>query len=203
LALGNPEHPGRCRGFGVVPWKFAFRGDSASYRSQKRRKEQIEESWRQMLESKVQAQEQRMMDEINRRVAHAVAELAQSGALPNPNTASPSQRLLSSCASTGVPDAQTPRLPVEEQRFPVDAITQRTSCELHAPVGNLTIKVYLYIIFMQSCQLIQASRSEFNLFTSAICTGSVRECVSNPGGAEQSWHGNSNRLRQRLRRANS
>nr|TKW03443.1 hypothetical protein SEVIR_7G023800v2 [Setaria viridis] len=94
-----------------------------------------------MLESKVQAQEQRMMDEINRRVAHAVAELAQSEALPIPNTASPSQRLLSSCASTGVPDAQTPRLPVEEQRFPMDAITQRTSCELHAPVGNLTIKV--------------------------------------------------------------
>ncbi|XP_072148152.1 uncharacterized protein [Setaria viridis] len=196
LALGNPEHPGRCRGFGVVPWKFAFRGDSASYRSRKRRKEQMEESWRQMLE-------QRMMDEINRRVADAVAELAQSGALPNPHTASPSQRLGSSCASTGVPDAQTPRLPVEEQRFHVDAITQRTSCELHAPVGNLTIKVYLYIIFMQSCQLIQASRSEFNLFTSAICTGSVRECVTNAGRAEQSWHGHSNRLRQRLRRANS
>ena len=107
-----------------------------------------------MLKSKVQAQEQRMMEEINRRVAHAVAELAQSGALPNPNTASPSQCLLSSCASTRVPDAQTPGLPVEEQRFPVDAITQRTSCELHAPVGNLTIKVYLYIIFMQSGQLI-------------------------------------------------
>nr|TKW10006.1 hypothetical protein SEVIR_6G139700v2 [Setaria viridis] len=94
-----------------------------------------------MLESKVQSQEERMLEEINRRVAHAVAELAQSGALPNPNYASPSQRLLSSCASTGVPDAQTPKLPVEEQWFPVDAITQRTSCELHAPVGNLTIKV--------------------------------------------------------------
>ena len=105
LALGNPEHPGHCRGFGVIPWKFAFRGDSASYRSRKQRKEQIEESWRQMLKSKVQAQEQRMMEEINRRVAHAIAELAQSGALPNQNYASPSQRLLSSCASTGVPDA--------------------------------------------------------------------------------------------------
>jgi hypothetical protein len=27
MALKNPEHPGRCRGFGVVPWKFAFMGD--------------------------------------------------------------------------------------------------------------------------------------------------------------------------------
>ena len=75
-----------------------------------------------MLESKVHSQEVRMLEEINHQVAHAVAELAQSGALLNPNTASPSQRLLSICASTGVPDAQTPRLPVEEQRFPVDAI---------------------------------------------------------------------------------
>jgi hypothetical protein len=25
MALKNPEHPGRCRGFGVVPWKFGFR----------------------------------------------------------------------------------------------------------------------------------------------------------------------------------
>ena len=151
-----------------------------------------------MLESKVQAQEERMLEEINRRVAHAVAELAQSGTLPNPNYASPSQCLLRSCASTGVPDVQTPRLPVEEQRFPVDAITQRTTCEMHAPVGNLSIKVYLYIIFMQSCQLIHASGSEFNnLFTSAICIGGVRECVTNPGRADKPWNGDSTWLCQR------
>jgi hypothetical protein len=27
MALKNPEHPGRCRGFGVVPWKFGL-GDT-------------------------------------------------------------------------------------------------------------------------------------------------------------------------------
>jgi hypothetical protein len=31
MALKTPEHPGRCRGFGVVPWKFSFRGDIATY----------------------------------------------------------------------------------------------------------------------------------------------------------------------------
>src|SRR5687767_9950319 len=107
-----------------------------------------------MLESKVHSQEVRMLEEINRRVAHTVAELAQSGALSDPNFASPSQCLLSSCASTGLLDAQIPRLPVDEQRFAMDAIMQRTSCELHTLVGNLTIKVYVYIIFMQSSQLI-------------------------------------------------
>jgi hypothetical protein len=39
MALKNPEYPGRCRGFGVVPWKFAFWGDIATYRSRKRKRE--------------------------------------------------------------------------------------------------------------------------------------------------------------------
>jgi hypothetical protein len=25
MALGNPEHPGRCRGYGVVPWSMPSR----------------------------------------------------------------------------------------------------------------------------------------------------------------------------------
>jgi hypothetical protein len=50
MALKNPEHPGRCRGFGVVPWKFGFRGDIATYRSHIRRKEREEEEHRQELE---------------------------------------------------------------------------------------------------------------------------------------------------------
>jgi hypothetical protein len=39
MVLKNSEHPGRCKGFGVVPWKFAFRGDIATYRSRRRRRE--------------------------------------------------------------------------------------------------------------------------------------------------------------------
>jgi hypothetical protein len=50
MALKNPEHPGRCRGFGVVPWKFGFRGDIATYRSCRRRRESEEEERRQELE---------------------------------------------------------------------------------------------------------------------------------------------------------
>lgn len=40
-----------------------------------------------------------------------------------------------------------PRLPMDEQRYPVDNITQHTSCELHRPFDNITIKVYIYIIY--------------------------------------------------------
>jgi hypothetical protein len=38
MALGNPEHPGRCRGYGVVPWKYAFKGNLDSYKSRKKEK---------------------------------------------------------------------------------------------------------------------------------------------------------------------
>ena len=36
-ALGNPEHPGRTRGKGVVPCKYGFRDYIESYRSWKKK----------------------------------------------------------------------------------------------------------------------------------------------------------------------
>nr|TKW20836.1 hypothetical protein SEVIR_4G115600v2 [Setaria viridis] len=124
------EWKGRCRGFGVVLWKFAFRRDIDTYRNRKRRKEQQEESWRHMLEAKVHSQEVKMQEEINRRVALAVTKMAQSRALPDPNVViSPSQRR-SNCASIG-----------DNQRYPMDDIIQCTSCEMYRAFGNITIKV--------------------------------------------------------------
>jgi hypothetical protein len=35
MALRNPEHRGRCRGYGVVPWKYAFKGNLDSYKAAK------------------------------------------------------------------------------------------------------------------------------------------------------------------------
>ena len=35
----------------------------------------------------------------------------------------------------------------DNQWYPVDDITQHTSCKLYRPFGNLTIKVYIYIIY--------------------------------------------------------
>jgi hypothetical protein len=39
MALRNLEHQGCCRGYGVVPWKYAFKGNLDSYKIRKRRKE--------------------------------------------------------------------------------------------------------------------------------------------------------------------
>jgi hypothetical protein len=64
MALGNPEHLGRCRGYGVVPWKYAFKGNLDSYTSRKRRREHEEENWHQMTEQRLKEQEEKMQVEI-------------------------------------------------------------------------------------------------------------------------------------------
>jgi hypothetical protein len=74
MALRNPEHPGRCRGYGVVPWKYAFKGNLDSYRSRKRRKECEEDHWRQMMEQRLKEQDEKMQVEIERRLAITISK---------------------------------------------------------------------------------------------------------------------------------
>jgi hypothetical protein len=100
MALKNPEHPRRCRGFGVVPWKFAFRGDIATYRSRRRRRECEEEERRKELEKRLKEHEEKLTTDIERRVAAAVNEMAPAQGLPLVQV--PSAHF-SSCASAPVP----------------------------------------------------------------------------------------------------
>jgi hypothetical protein len=74
MALRNPEHPGRCRDYGVVPWKYAFKGNLNSYRSRKRRKECEEDHWRQMMEQRLKEQDEKMQVEIERRLAITISK---------------------------------------------------------------------------------------------------------------------------------
>jgi hypothetical protein len=102
MALGNPEHRGRCRGYRVVPWKYAFKGNLDSYRSCKRRKEREEDHWRQMMEQRLKEQDEKMQVEIEQRLAVTISKIAQTRALPEvplDPVISPSARK-SSCAST-------------------------------------------------------------------------------------------------------
>jgi hypothetical protein len=104
MALENPKHPGRCRGYGVVSWKYAFKGNLDSYRSRKRRKECEEDHWRQMMEQRLKEQDEKMQVEIERRLAVTISKIAQTGALPevplDPAISPSAQK--SSCASTEV-----------------------------------------------------------------------------------------------------
>ena len=58
FALGTPEHTGRVRGLGVIPWKHAFLEDQATYRSRSRSKAEQERHLH-ALEERIAALEER------------------------------------------------------------------------------------------------------------------------------------------------
>nr|AAK91330.1 Putative hydroxyproline-rich glycoprotein [Oryza sativa Japonica Group]AAP53159.1 transposon protein, putative, CACTA, En/Spm sub-class [Oryza sativa Japonica Group] len=117
LALQTPEHPGRTRGKGVIPWKIGFKEDIHTYRSRMRSKKDTEVK---------------------------IADLEYRDPQPYipPAMVSPSGNR-SSCASTGQVGSQSidAMQTQDETTCPIDEITQRTPCELHIPFKNLSIKV--------------------------------------------------------------
>ena len=121
-ALGNPEHTGRVRGMGVVPWKHGFSGDVETYRSRSRRKAEQEEKYR-SLEQRVASNEERMTEEVKRAVAAALSQ-CQSTSGANVDIGNVDEHR-SSVASTGQQVNET-----AGQRYPVDDITVRSPCEL-------------------------------------------------------------------------
>ena len=145
-ALGNPEHPGRTRGKGVVPWKYGFRDYIESYRSRQRRKNDEREHLRR-LEEQLLSHDQRLAKEVQRQVAIAMSQQQQAQTVsPEPNvTADHLSQQKSSCASTDVAIETTGIQAAVEatapQRFPVDEITQWTPCDLQTAVKNLMFTV--------------------------------------------------------------
>jgi hypothetical protein len=115
-----------------------------------------------MMEQRLKEQEEKMLVEIERRLAVTISQIAKTGALPEvplDPVISPSARK-SSCASTEVapgaciedtPGSYTegpeePRaiegVPVDDnQQYPVDFLYRCTPCELHKPFGNITMQV--------------------------------------------------------------
>nr|ABA96332.1 transposon protein, putative, CACTA, En/Spm sub-class [Oryza sativa Japonica Group] len=128
LALQNPEHPGRTRGKGVIPWKYGFKEDIHTYRSRMRSKRDTESKIVD-LEYRVSTYEARMQEEVTRQVDQRLAE--QRGMETQaPVMVSPSGNR-SSCASTGQVGSEGIEAVAahEATHFPVDDVT------------NLSIKV--------------------------------------------------------------
>nr|AAX95160.1 transposon protein, putative, CACTA, En/Spm sub-class [Oryza sativa Japonica Group]AAX96750.1 transposon protein, putative, CACTA, En/Spm sub-class [Oryza sativa Japonica Group]ABA92367.1 transposon protein, putative, CACTA, En/Spm sub-class [Oryza sativa Japonica Group] len=143
LALQNPEHPGRTRGKGVIPWKIGFKEDIHTYRSRMRSKRDTEAKIVD-LEFRVSSYELSMQEEVARKVDERMAAHRSHDPQPTipPAMVSPSGNH-SSCASTGQVGSQSmdAMQTQDESTCPVDDITQRTPCELHIPFKNLSIKV--------------------------------------------------------------
>nr|BAC84359.1 hydroxyproline-rich glycoprotein-like [Oryza sativa Japonica Group]BAD31499.1 hydroxyproline-rich glycoprotein-like [Oryza sativa Japonica Group] len=143
LTLQTPEHPGRTRGKGVIPWKIGFKEDIHTYRSRMRSKRDTEAKIAD-LEFRVSSYELNMQEEVARKVDERMAAHRSHDPQPTipPAMVSPSGNR-SSCASTGQVGSQSmdAMQTQDESTCPVDDITQRTPCELHIPFKNLSIKV--------------------------------------------------------------
>ena len=126
LALGNPEKVGRVRGYGYgVTWAQGFPADAHTYRSRQRKKK--EESDRlSALERKVHQLEQSQQRESRVQLESPEVEAA------------PSNQRKSSVGSTQMEHSELEAPPT---RYPVDDITEKTECELHMAMGNLSFKV--------------------------------------------------------------
>jgi len=145
-AIGTIEHGGRTRGKGSVSWEHGFPQDRPSYRSRQRKKEEEAQRLQRLEEAVRKAQERkknleaRMHEEIRRQVQIAVSASKQASE-PGINI-SQSVQLKSSCTSTEIPNQGDTGL-----RFPVDDVTEPcTTCELHIPKENSTIKVAIDLV---------------------------------------------------------
>ena len=79
MALGNPKHPERCRGKGVIPWKFAFHENIHSYISRQRSKAKHARQLRE-LQQHIALTEARMEEAIDQCVALALSKQASEQA---------------------------------------------------------------------------------------------------------------------------
>jgi hypothetical protein len=138
-------------------WEHAFPQDRETYRSRQRKKKEDRERLRQLEETVMKTSEvarkalereealkATMNEQIRKTVEEVVSSRLQSLSQPAANISPGSAQLKSSCASIEVPVRQDDDA---RMRFPVDDVTAPlTSCELHIPEGNATVKVATGVI---------------------------------------------------------
>ena len=139
-ALGNPEHGGRVRGMGHIPWKIGFsqNDDPYGYRSRKRKMDR---------EADVVARLASKMDEMKKTVNVLVQErdAARTQHEDHPADLGSQQRRSSVASTEALPaTANAPAIDItapEPPRYPVDDVKEMKECDLHYPMGNISMKV--------------------------------------------------------------
>jgi hypothetical protein len=122
-AIGNAEHSGRTRGTsGSVPWKVGFPDCSDTYRSRGRKKKQ-------------DADRLQKVEEI------VVLQQKQIEALTSQRATGPTQRHKDPSFETAGPAFRKTSVASMAPRYPVDDISQREHCDLHAKCMNISVKV--------------------------------------------------------------
>jgi hypothetical protein len=139
-ALGNPEHPGRTRGTsGSVPWKVGFPDSRDTYRSRGRKKKEDADRL-QKVEERLALQEKQIEALNSQRATGPSSQRHEDPSFDTSHGATPPSQRKSSVAST-----ELVRPPIDDitapDRYPVDDITEREHCDLHAKCMNITLKV--------------------------------------------------------------
>lgn len=144
-ALGTPEHPGRTRGLGLVPWKLAFQDHTEEYRRRKRGRStytdsEIDALVASRVQEQMQIQTQVLQEVMHQKLQQAMANMDAGRAQQLQPSVPPEEQplhspdgLKSSCASA--------KQASDVDYYPVDDITVRTPCQLHVKAGNLSLVV--------------------------------------------------------------
>jgi hypothetical protein len=140
-ALGNAEHTGRTRGLGLnYPWSIGFAKDVDSYRKRKRGKKRKEEEEKERLKKMEESYDgmfeymQMEIHELRPYQAGPSHQLPLQGPAFDNNDGPSQQRR--SMASTGLGVDEAPM-----DCYPVDGIQDKTPCELHQSMKNISMKV--------------------------------------------------------------
>ena len=135
LALGNPEHVGRVRTLPGLTMKDAWPECADSYRSRSRTKKKCADRLS-TLELRVQQLEQNLTDSTSRQRApdqQLFIEDPQADAAPSQPKSSVGSSHLEGCGAS----------------YPVDYVTEKTECELHVPIRNMSVKVAVGYVYPQ------------------------------------------------------
>ncbi|KAG2584011.1 hypothetical protein PVAP13_6KG256506 [Panicum virgatum] len=132
-------HPGRTRGTGNVPWRCAFPEHLGTYRSRGRRNAQQQAELQSLLQAvreEVNATNEKFRAELVESLSRG-APLAPGEAMRDvaPDLTSPQGLVRSSCGSTALPEEDV------GVTFPVDKITQPTTCKLYIHQKFFDMKV--------------------------------------------------------------
>jgi hypothetical protein len=153
-ALGNAEHTGRTRGRGPnYPWSIRFVEDIDSYRKRERGKKQKEEEEKERLKKLKEKYDgmfmsmQKQIQELRQSQARPSHQLQLQGPAFDSNNGPSQQR--SSVASMGLGADEAPM-----GRYPMDEIKDKTRCELHQSMKNISIKVAVgYVLYLVNLDL--------------------------------------------------
>ena len=135
LALGNPEHVGRVRTLPGLTMKEAWPECADSYRSRSRTKKKCADRLS-TLELRVQQLEQNRIDSTSRQRApdqQLFIEDPQADAAPARPKSSVGSSHLEGCGAS----------------YPVDYVTEKTECELHVGMRNMSLKVAVGYVYPQ------------------------------------------------------